>query len=186
MNITNPRKSWASMKSTCITTTQKCSTMLNILHYLHLRNPKSQWKAYTKTPKCSTILHFLLLVGGLLAMALKSSAIRSGYGLNLSTLIWSCITNFVKNKQFQPGQQTLHCAPPQTSLQPPSAQQHCAGLPTPLNSSACKLSILTFNVHFQGQLFNHSFRLRQPSITPRSISILSDGHPPDIPSRCQQ
>ena len=92
MIITNPRKSWASMKSTCITMTKKCSTMLNILHFLHLRNPRSQWKAYTKTQKCSTILHFLLLVGGLLAMALKSSAIRSGYGLNLSTLIWrKCI-----------------------------------------------------------------------------------------------
>merc|ERR1719219_2012306 len=39
------------MKSTYITMTQKCSTMLNILHFLHLRNPRSLWRAYTKTQK---------------------------------------------------------------------------------------------------------------------------------------
>ena len=33
----------------------------------------------------------------------------------------------------QPGQQTLHCVPPQTSLQPPLARQHCASLPGPSN-----------------------------------------------------
>ena len=56
--------------------------------------------------------------------------------LSLKMVKLNIALTHVYNKAIsKPGRQTLHCVPPQTSLQPPSALQHCVNQPTPSNSS---------------------------------------------------